>query len=189
MMMLILTLDELEALITAIEGNRVIIGLDGLDGVGKTTLGRELKTRLGAHLMSVDEHLDKNRGVYLGALRLGDLRSAVERATSRVILVEGICLREVAAQCGLAVDKYVYVRRLTRAGRWDDEKLCCPTESAEALIERELSDRDTFSRALGGEGVTDLGLHGELIDYHCRYRPFEKADFVVDVQERSTREV
>jgi len=183
------TLDELEARIIAIEANRVIIGLDGLDGVGKTTLGRELKTRLGADLISVDDYLDKNRGVYLGALRLEDLKSAIERSASRVVLVEGTCLREVAAQCGFAVDQYVYVRRLTRDGRWGDEEQCCPTGSAEVLKERELSNRDMFSRALGGEGVTDLGLHGELIDYHCRYRPFENADFVVDVREHSAREV
>lgn len=178
-----MTLDELETHIATTDGNRLIIGLDGLDGAGKTTLGRELASRLKADLVSVDDYIVQNTGKYLNAIRQVDLSNALLSAASRVVIVEGICLREVAALCDLPIGMYVYVRRMEADGGWLAEAQCRPTEAAEILKRRELNDRNLISRALGGESVTDLGVHGELIDYHCKYRPFENADFVVDVIE------
>lgn len=104
-------------------------------------------------------------------------------AAIRIVLI----LRAAVERCGLDPQLHLYVRRLTRDGRWEDEEQCRP-RNPEELKQRELGERNAFSLSLGGEGVIDLGMHGELIDYHYRQKPFENADMVIDVHEQPRRE-
>jgi len=62
-----ISLEELHDKVKGLMPNRlkVCIGIDGMDGVGKTFLARELATPLGATVISLDDHVDKKRGMYV----------------------------------------------------------------------------------------------------------------------------
>jgi hypothetical protein len=102
------TIEELHKKLTALvpEGERVCIGIDGMDGIGKTPLARELAGLLNATLISLDDYLDQNQKAYAAHIRCADIRKALERAKSP-ILIEGVCLRAVAERCSFRIHLHV----------------------------------------------------------------------------------
>ena len=159
-----------------------------MDGVGKTSLAKTIGETLRAVLIFVDDHVDKNKGGYIEYIRCSELHDEISRATVPLIIIEGVCLRAVAEHCKIDISMHVYVRRLSRQGIWHDEEVCCPTESADVLKEKARGLREDMSHIFSGAPAQqdhfELGLEGELIDYHSMHRPVEKADIVFDVVER-----
>jgi hypothetical protein len=169
-----------------------IIGVDGMDGVGKTKLGTQLAQRLDARLISLDDYLLREQGGYVAHLKVHDIQRQME-GSERTTIVEGVCFRDAAQRCGITVDVYIYVRRIDKYGIWQDEEVCRPTESPEALKDRKREFRAAAARLAGNEEDSEatytddeLGLPGELIDYHAVRIPFVKADIVFDVMEELT---
>jgi len=77
-------------------------------------------------------------------------------------------------------------------GRWNDEELCLGLESPEVLHERERELRLEAERLLDQDCEEivapehdELGLQGELIDYHHKYSPALKADIVFDATDNT----
>jgi hypothetical protein len=108
----------------------------GMDGVGKTTAGRELARRLDAQLVSLDDYLEKKRGAYLPHLQCDDIRALIGRLDLPII-IEGVCLRAAAERCGIKIDLHIYVRRINQYGRWNDQAICLGIESPDLLKEEE----------------------------------------------------
>ncbi|MDE5461164.1 hypothetical protein [Bradyrhizobium sp. CSS354] len=164
-------------------GGSLCIGLDGMDGVGKSTLARELADRLGGSVISLDDHLTRKQNGYILHIRGDELKAAISASRSPMV-IEGVCLLGVAHRCGFDVEVLVYVRRLSRnSGIWHEEELCMAQRPADELKENERALRKAFSTTDEPGNIIDddLGLTGELIDYHARWRPVERADFVFDV--------
>jgi hypothetical protein len=168
---------------------KLVIGLDGMDGVGKTTVGKELVRRLHARLISLDDYLEKKRGTYVPHLRCDEVRELVENSDSSIV-IDGVCLRAVAERCGIDIGLYVYVRRINQHGRCDDEEICLACEPPEVLKERERELRamaesflDKDSEQLTASDRHEYGLKEELIDYHHNYSPVKKADIIFDAVE------
>lgn len=165
---------------------RLIVGVDGVDGIGKTTLARRLSKRLGAALISLDDHLERKKDAYVPFVRCIEVRQILA-AREAILIAEGVCLRAVAARCGFSIDYNVYVRRIGSSGIWYDEDACLPLKSADDLKKELREMRHLFAAlsdksATSGDSPTDFaGLHSELIDYHSEFRPFEKADLVYDI--------
>lgn len=170
---------------------RIVVGIDGMEGVGKTTLAKKLEKALRARVVSLDDYVKKKRGAYVPFLKVNEIRGAIHAARSNVI-VDGVCLRAAAARCGFIVDVYVYVRRIGKSGLWYDENVALTLEPVDLLKERdrglrELSDtwavesRSPLEPAAADAGP---GLAEELIDYHAQYKPVERANFVFDVVEK-----
>jgi len=179
--------EELYARIDALlpsSGRGVCIGLDGLDGVGKSTLAREIANRLGGSLISLDDHLVKKQNGYTLHIRCDELKALISASRSP-ILIEGVCLLAVARRCGFDVDLLVYVRRLSHnSGIWHDQELCMAEKSADELKQEARELRKAFSTTEKPDSVADdddLGLTGELIDYHAQWKPVQRADLVFDV--------
>jgi hypothetical protein len=167
------------------DGESVCIGIDGTDGVGKTCLGRKLAPLLGAKLISLDEHLDKKRGVYVPHIRCVEVRAAIE-ASASPILLEGTCLRGVADRCGITVHLHVYVRRLSANSLlWHEEDICLGEIPVDELKQKERELRMWSAKLSGRKDVErtaeETGLREELIDYHARWKPVQNADVVFDV--------
>jgi hypothetical protein len=164
-----------------------VIGIDGLDGVGKTFIAEKIAEQLNAGLVSLDDYLQKERETYVAHINCAEIR-AVMNDSIMPIVVEGVCLRAAAAHCGIPVDFYIYVRMINSSGRWNDEDICLCCELPEVLkaSEREfgqLADQLLFS----GNSDGNAGLRDELIDYHCQYSPVPKADLVFDAVEQTGR--
>src|SRR5262245_34233923 len=118
--------DELRARLDGLlpNGGRLCIGFDGMDGVGKSTLAREMAQRLGASLISLDDHLVKKQNLYVPHIRCDELEAAIS-ASHSPILIEGVCLLAVAHRCGFDVDVLIYMRRLSHnSGIWHNKELC-----------------------------------------------------------------
>jgi hypothetical protein len=153
----------------------VCIGLDGLDGVGKSTLAREMAKRLEGSVISLDDHLVKKQNGYIAHIRCNDLK-AVIAASRSPILIEGVCLLAVANRCGFDVDVLVYVRRLSHnSGIWHEQELCRAEKPADKLKQEEREFRNALSTSEKRDSIA------ELIDYHALWKPVQRADLVFDV--------
>jgi len=165
------------------KGAHFCIGIDGMDGVGKSTLAREMVTRLGGSVISLDDHLTKKQNGYVLHIRRDEVNAALSASTSPII-IEGVCLLAVAHRCGFDVDVLVYVRRISRnSDIWHEEEECMAQRPADELKEKARALRNAFLMADDSNiAADDLGLMGELIDYHAQWRPVERADFLFDVR-------
>lgn len=175
--------DELQARLSNLiaKGRRACIGVDGLDGIGKSTLARAIAIRLGGSVISLDDHLDKKQNRYAQHIRCKEVNAAIA-TYPYPILIEGVCLLAVAERCDFDVDVLVYVRRLSRnSGIWHDQEWCLAERPAAELKDEEQKLRNIFAEGIEGVAEEDLGLRGELIDYHAKWKPVKRADVVFDV--------
>jgi hypothetical protein len=147
------------------------IGVDGIDGSGKSTLGKRLGDLMGLAVLGLDEFLEREQGGFVEHIRYKDLRARVSNEPKFVI--EGVCLREVLDRAHIAVDKHIYVKRYAH-GIWADERELDLNEPLEEFLEQE---RELTSR-IAGEKIEHLGLGEEIIRYHFHRRPFRTADVI-----------
>lgn len=85
-----------------------------------------------------------------------------DRATadSSVLIIDGICLREVLRRLNLTVSLFVYVKRLAENGLWHDGFYLEDFETVGTIVEnREEPHRSDFT-------------------YHSAERPHEHADII-----------
>jgi hypothetical protein len=177
------TVRELVELLSSSYATAVLIGIDGTDGAGKTTLAKELGQSMGATVVSLDDFVPKDSGSYVPHLRTDDLRETLCSA-GRPVIVEGVCLLAALEALSLGPDLLIYVKRISDDGYWYDHDVCDPQEDEETLIARLSQQADAFAKVaaqLSGEPDPeggDLGLtprHEEIVRYHCKYRPSRKA--------------
>jgi len=101
-----------------------LVGIDGFDGTGKTTLAFKLAQELSGIRVGLDCYVEKDREAdrYVGLLRLEDLSrdiSALLRCFPYVV-VDGVCLSEALSAIGITPKKIVYVRKISPQGLWHD---------------------------------------------------------------------
>jgi len=166
------------------EADRLVVGVDGACGAGKTTLADGLGKALGAEVIHVDDHLDKGKAAYRQAVRYRHLGRDIEKLSRQVqvLIVEGMCLLEVLEEAGIRADVYVYVQRLRRDGSWADELVCDATLDHDWMVKL-VDDSVAMWRKQGGHEASaeePIGaiLDRETIDYHFCHRPKDKATYV-----------
>lgn len=176
-------------------GPHFLLGVDGVDGAGKSRLAIELAARLKARVVHLDDFLERGQGLYVAALRLREIWGTLEPESGPMI-VEGVCLLAALERIGVTATRLVYVKRMSPAGHWADEVCCEVPEGAEAAIEArraELAEFEAVFEALRGAepGYSDAAygpakapdlpeLVQEVIRYHARYRPHRRADYVLE---------
>lgn len=134
-----------------------IVGIDGWTGVGKTTLARALAAELNGSACDLDTALNRDRKSYVPALRLDEITEALAAQTG-VLLVSGICVRQVFEQVGCCADAHVYIKRMATWGWADEDELSGPPVGLRG--------------STGGEAIRE-----EMRLYHQRWQPHLKADF------------
>jgi hypothetical protein len=162
-----------------------LIGIDGMDGIGKTWLAGKLAELLGATVISLDKYVDKKQGAYVPHIRCQDVKAAIE-ASSAPVIVEGVCLRAVAERCVFTIDVHVYVRRISKnSGLWHDDRICL-AESPVDVLKRDERELRRAGAALSGredleEAEKETGLRDELIEYHAHWHPVPMADMIFTI--------
>ncbi len=162
------------------------IGLDGKDGVGKSTLAQTIVKDTGFSIVELDSFLEKDRGGFIEFLRYDELKDALD---VKSFVVEGVCLLEALGRIGCELDLLVYVRRL-RYGVWRDADVCDIEGDPEEVIEHEREELrkfakfEAFWKKLDEEkDVPELpGLDMELIRYHATHRPHKHAQVIYEIE-------
>jgi len=161
-----------------------VFGLDGADGSGKSSTAKELHALLGWPVVHVDEFLSPDRGAYVPHLDAEAIAKQVRKSDTPT-LVEGVCLLAVAARADFKLDVHVYIKRLSRFGRWADADECEYEGDPEAHITKLEAEYAPLLRVFAEPGGAarepELGLtefRKEVIRYHGLYRPANSADHV-----------
>ena len=152
-----------------------VIGIDGTDGVGKTTLASQIGDAFKLPVIYLDDFLEPERGSYVAYLCLEDVREKLRLLNSPVV-IEGVCLLRAAERIGVEITHHIYIKRI-RYGIWRDEETCDPLEPVEDLLSRLTEDLRVFAKSasyIEGEKWSHLGnnikvspLREEVIRYHA----------------------
>lgn len=155
------------------------VGIDGVDGVGKTHLATTLSGLLGWAMIDIDDYLHKNQGSYVAFVDTNRLGAALNSHSS--FILSGVCLRAVAARLGISIDGHIYVKRM-RHGLWADEGECVFPDGLEVALQKHLSDLEIVSRYLGSpDSAGDQPrLTQEIMGYHDVHRPHELANVIYE---------
>lgn len=86
--------------------NRVIIGIDGSLGAGKTVLSKTISEILGIPVIHIDNFIQPNRSGYVGSI---NFRLLADCLNERPVIVEGVCLLSVLTRAGHRPDYMIYV--------------------------------------------------------------------------------
>ena len=171
-LMAAIEVESLDELVTSIESVRAskrvrLIGMDGEDGVGKTTLATELGPRLNAKTVHMDCFLEKDKGGYTNHVDVTCLATALDGALAwpGPILVEGVCLLAVLKRIHRRPDALIYVRQIAWHGHWYNK----------AFLDPDPDDGDPEERARKENAPS---LRTEVIKYHRTFRPISLADIV-----------
>lgn len=163
-----------------------ILSIDGMDGVGKSTIGRALASHLGAAFIDVDDFLDTGRDCYFPAIRFQALKNAVSAAGR--LVVSGCLMDSVLRRIGEQADFRIYIARTARMRGQeelefvDERDLLLGGKSATELITEEEESAQRWAQApepYGGGDPTVPELAKELIRYHCEVSPHRTADLII----------
>ncbi|WP_460410359.1 MULTISPECIES: hypothetical protein [unclassified Pseudomonas] len=146
-----------------------MIGIDGIDGSGKSTLGSAVSEALGLPCISLDSFLEKDPEGYVESMDYTKLKAALEGLKGYV--VEGVCLTKVLQRIQLTPEASIYIKRV-RYGFWLDETQLDIHEPVEVALARERESASRFSSS----PVDNLGLAEEVIRYHAEFCPHDSAD-------------
>jgi hypothetical protein len=158
------------------------VGLDGVDGVGKSQLAASLGELLSWPVVGLDKYLHKKQGGFAPFINYSALTSDLQRTGG--MIVEGVCLLDVLSRVGARIDGHVYMKRFQH-GYWADEDECVFPNGIEEAVVRARDDAELFlqleSRQEGTPYVPSSGgleLTEELMRYHDRFHPHEVAAIV-----------
>lgn len=128
---------------------------------GKSHLANQLAEAVGWGVVHTDDHLlqsDDEQLSYPGRVNYASLAAAVDALKEQPFLVEGICLRHVLAKLGVSCSVFIYVKRISPVGLWQDGF--------------HLEDFE------GNPNNEPHEAHRSDLRYHATERPHEQATFV-----------
>lgn len=143
-----------------------VVGVDGFMGSGKSKLALDLAEALGGIRISLDTYIDRDAEGqdYPSKIMRHYLASDLLKLLGafQFVVVEGICLLEVLAQMSWVPDSLVYVKRISTTGLWHDGF--------------DLEDFETNKLI----DETQEGLRRSELEYHSKWRPYERAAIVYE---------
>ncbi|HNY51466.1 MAG TPA: shikimate kinase [Smithella sp.] len=163
-----------------------LVGVDGVDGSGKSWLATLLSKELGWPHIDLDDHIENNMGGYVEHVHYDDVQNILNN-TSGSVIIEGVCLLHVLEGLKRHLDFLIYVKRVAHYGRWYDEEDCTVSEDIDDFINNKRGELRKFAEVdaymNGEEPRTDVefpALDEEIIRYHYNYTPQDKADIVYE---------
>jgi uridine kinase len=142
-----------------------LTGIDGTDGSGKSTLAKHLSSQLGFAHINLDDHLEKNRGQFVKYIKYDQVKGEIDKA-KQPIVIEGVCLLAAIENLTDPLGILIYVKRVSDYGMWYDKEDCEVNEDIDEFIIRKKS------------GGSIPALTEEIIRYHYKYKPYEKAGII-----------
>lgn len=140
--------------------SRLVIGIDGNKGSGKTNLAHYVASELMVNALHLDHFLVTGLNCYVKALNFGLLMQQVQLEKGRTFIVEGCCLLDVAKMLNLQLDALIYCKEISR----------------DTKIWHYGNNFDEYATSNYGIGLSDLDR--ELLEYHRQLHPWEQAKFI-----------
>lgn len=181
---------DINSLLESIEENIPptirLVGIDGVDGVGKTPLAKALALSKNGTSLSLDNYLIKHKDIYVNSLKPNIIQDM--KVLSGFLVVEGVCLQAAAKRFSISFDYLIYLKK-THLGIWVDEDLCDFEVSPEEVIKKDEDNLFIFcewekcSKGLpppAREEVKLSALRKELIHYHYEYKPHIKSNLILE---------
>ena len=84
-----------------------LIALDGLPGVGKSTLAASLSAQLNIRAVHLDDYLGRDCLGFTDYLRYEELQRAL---IQRPVIVEGVCMLDVLDRLEIRADQFIYLQ-------------------------------------------------------------------------------
>jgi len=161
------------------------IGIDGVDGAGKSNLAEELSELLACPALDLDDYLFKNQGGFVAFIDYQALSAALSLLPA--FILSGVCLREVLANAGANLDAHIYIKRM-RDGLWADEDECVFPDGVDVAIENLATYSAMISRGFDersdqpDQEAEDHSPHlsDEIMRYHDNIHPHEVADLIYE---------
>jgi hypothetical protein len=150
-----------------------LVAIDGVDGVGKTTLAGKLSGTLGWPMVDFDDHVGPKGRSYVEQLLFDDLAQAIR---PRPVIVCGIHMLEVLDRVKASPEFLVYTVRMSEGGRPSHMDLIYRDIAAE--MSEGLEDAPVRLY-----GVTLSPLRRCLWTYMPRWKPVTAADVVFAISE------
>lgn len=142
-----------------------IVVFDGFCGSGKTSLAQRISRRLNIQHIDSDCYIIKqsNSETYTSLLDIYHLKEIVETFIKRkkTLLFSGICAQETLELLGVVPNYRVYVKKISSSGLWHDGD----------HIEEFINDEEPSGYYSQQPNKSDM-------EYHVKYEPQNKADFV-----------
>jgi uridine kinase len=177
---------SISEIVTILKETRIrLIGIDGIDGVGKSMLATKLSQELGYTHLNIDDYIDKNHGQYVNHVHYDAIRRQLNDEKKNPIIIEGVCLLAVFEKLQRDLDMLIYIKKVSEYGSWRDKDDCDITEGIDEFMTKKKETLQKFVEAeahIEGKDVSNDAIFPELaeeiIRYHYGYRPHDKADII-----------
>jgi|GEM_PF-2582180 len=139
----------------------VIVGIDGMNGTGKSHLAHCIGCNFMVPVINIDLFVGEVTESYKNAVAFEIMRRPIERykKNKRTFVIEGILLLEILKEINVVPDILIYYKLLNSRREWVDEDFCCIPEKC---------------------GINALPpLRRDIARYHSIFKPLGKADCIV----------
>lgn len=157
--------DELVKILKSLtkKSKRVIIGIDGEPGSGKTFISERLKDKLGFYLVSGDddEFLETQDLSTLLTLDYKKFKKIIR--VHKKIIVDSVVLQQLFDKIGMIPNVRIYVKNVDLNNKWIDEEIL--TES-----------KRTYNDLLSDPSF--IPLQKQVIQYHQIFQPHKNAEII-----------
>ncbi len=158
------------------------IGVDGVDGVGKSDTSTVVASEFGIPVIGLDDYVQKNQGGYVSFIDYSAIAARI--AANTCFVIEGVCLLEVLERLDVRLDCLIYIKRMSSSGLWADEDECEFPDGIEEAIRQSRQNTELMLEFVARQegkpytpGAADEpGLSEEIMRYHAKHSPHTAAN-------------
>ena len=158
-----------------------IIGIDGIDGIGKTYLAKEIE-KIGYIKISLDDFLEKKSGGYFNFLDLEKINNFIKKNKGKQIAIEGVLLLKVIEKLKLKVDYLIYMTNSIWIYEWAEyfNGKYSKMKLSEIINEVEV-ETTKLNKILDPnfDRYKMKGFRKEIYEYSFKYKPWGRADIII----------
>ena len=168
-MTIVRELDQLQSLLARLNlsSSRKIVSIDGFLWAAKSKVSAYLTEALTIPAVYVDDFLPRDSASLETFNFKGFSDTVAKLSQNYSIIVDGIMVQDILARISVKADFFIYVKRVNPSGIWHDNF------KIDKLL-RSGEDHVT---------VKYNPLEEEVVQYHLRARPHERAHIIVELVE------
>lgn len=167
--------------------NPKIIGVDGINGAGKSCFTGILSSCIDYFYISLDDYVQNNMGGFANYINIPLLRHNL--CGHKNIIIEGVCLLDALINADISADMIIYIKRvkgIPTKYEWEDAEELEYAGDVEELIAKEDATQMFFDQSavefdgkeIPKEKSEISALAKEIYRYHARVKPQRIADII-----------